>query len=208
MIVFLDTEFTALDAAPLLLSVGIVCGDGPGTDFYVEVTDGERLRSSSTFAAKIVLTQFGKVPGAGCPYLEAGARLGAYFADLAKSLRPGHTIEVAFESDVDWTLVQRAIEDADASFRQGLSSVLRPMNVYNAPGFAKGELAARRYFESQRLAPFGRHHALCDARALRIAYGAATAPPASPAAPPLSERRQVADAQTRALTAPTQGREA
>jgi hypothetical protein len=36
-----------------------------------------------------------------------------------------------------------------------------------------GDRTAARYFDAQRLAPFARHHALCDVRALRIAYEAA-----------------------------------
>jgi hypothetical protein len=40
------------------------------------------------------------------------------------------------------------------------------VNVYEFTGFGPGKLAADAHFKTQALAPFSRHHALCDARAL------------------------------------------
>jgi len=67
------------------------------------------------------------------------------------------------------------------------------VNRYNIAGFATGDLAAQPYFEAQALAPLSRHHALCDVRALRIAFDAANASSAlamalSHSAPPLSQK--------------------
>jgi hypothetical protein len=57
--------------------------------------------------------------------------------------------------------------------RQGL----RPVNVYDITGFGAGEIAAQAYFKSQAGATLSRHHALCDARALRLAHQAALRSP-------------------------------
>ncbi|MEO8525980.1 MAG: hypothetical protein ABI460_14745 [Caldimonas sp.] len=175
MIVFLDTEFTQLGGNPLLLSIGIVGGDGTRGEFYVEVTDTARLHAASAFALNVVLPQLGKVPGAACTYEEAGTRVFSYFAALVKALPRRETLAVAYECDLDWVLLERAMQETKRRLWPPLSKMLRPVNVYNVPGFAAGETASRAYFETQRFALFARHHALCDARALRIAYEAAKA---------------------------------
>lgn len=181
MIAFLDTEFTGLLADPKLLSVGIVLGAGQGnakdSEFYAEVTDRERLHAASWFVLDAVLPQFGKVPGAACPYTELGARLRTFFTNLAHSLTPGEDLEVAFEFDLDWVLVERAIADADADATRPtpITAAVHPVNVYDIAGFGPGKRAATAYFSAQRLAPLSRHHALCDARALRASYAAAQA---------------------------------
>ena len=183
MIVFLDTEFTGPLADPKLLSVGIVpgarndkyAGDDTGLEFYAEVTDRERLDAASWFVLEAVLPQFGRVPGAACPYAELGARLYTFFANLAHSLAPAEAIEVAFEFDLDWALVERAIEAADAARWPAVAGLMHPVNVYDIAGFGAGKRAATTYFAAHRLAPLSRHHALCDARALRASHRAAQA---------------------------------
>ncbi len=174
MIAFLDTEFTDL-VAPQLLSIGIVVGSGSRYELYVEVTDNARIRAASPYAANVVLTQFGKVADAACPYAELGVRVATFFSRLVTSLAPNETIEVAYESDIDWKLLKRAVEDAGGMRWQLLGAALRPSNVYNVAGFQAGQRAADAYFAAQRTAPFSRHHALCDARALQIGYLAAAA---------------------------------
>ena len=173
MMVYLDTEFSDLAAEPKLLSLAMVRASRNDKEFYAEVTDSQRLRAASDFAHVAVLSQFGRVAGAACSYAELGARLWVYLYDLTTTLGPGERIEVAFESDRDWLLATRAVQDADLAGWISLRGRLTPVNVYNIDGFAAGERAARAYFVTQRGAPLSRHHALCDARALRIAYAAA-----------------------------------
>jgi hypothetical protein len=175
VIAFLDTEFTGLVGCPQLLSVGIVVNTDAGCEFYAEVTDAERIRTASSFARDAVLPQFGKIAGAGCSYTELGHRLSLFLTSLARSLKPGGAVEVAFESDRDWELLQCAVRDVSVVQWESIVGALRPVNVYNIAGFAAGDLAAGEYFKAQALAPFSRHHALCDARALRIAFDAANA---------------------------------
>jgi hypothetical protein len=193
VIAFLDTEFTGLVGDPQLLSVGIVVGKDCPCEFYAEVTDRTRILAASSFARDAVLPQFGKVAGAACSYLELGRRLSAFLATLSRSLKAGETIEIAFESDKDWEFLLNAVKDAGVARSESVVGALSPVNVYNIAGFAAGDLAARSYFKAQALAPLSRHHALCDARALRIAFDAANASSAvamslSRSAPPLSQK--------------------
>jgi hypothetical protein len=49
--------------------------------------------------------------------------------------------------------------------------------VYKLTGFGHAKRAGENYFNSQNTASLSRHHALCDARALRVAYEAAMSKP-------------------------------
>jgi len=177
-IVFLDTEFTDLINNPRLLSVGIVVGGsgvGPDLEFYAEVTDPGRLAASSNFVQDTVLPQFKVIFGAACTYADIGSRISAFLFSLAVSLPPDGIIEVAYDFNLDWELVEKAIRDTGNDDWSTLRQFLRPVNISNVTGTLIGEIAAQDYFESQYLAPIYRHHALCDARALRIAYDAVKA---------------------------------
>jgi 3' exoribonuclease, RNase T-like len=169
VIAFLDTEFTNL-LVPRLLSIGIVVPGRIDGEFYAEVTDEDRLLDSSRFVQQTVLTQFGLVANAACSYAAMGARAASFFRDLQDALGPEEFVDVAFESPLDWTLLLRAMEDCRPQEWQRTRQSLRPMNVFNIDGFAAGAAAADEYFKSQALATLSRHHALCDARALRIAF--------------------------------------
>jgi hypothetical protein len=173
VIAFLDTEFTDLVIQPRLLSVGLVAGCGSDRVFYAEVTDRERIHATSWFALNAVLPQFGKVADAACTYAELGARLAAFLGDLVGTLEVGACVTIAYGYHLDWELVERAITDSGAEQWESTKSRLRPLNVYHITGTGPGKRAAENYLKSQAAASFSRHHALCDARALRAAYAAA-----------------------------------
>ncbi len=180
MLAFLDTEFTDLVIRPRLLAVGLVTTCGDGREFYAEVTDQDRLQATGWYGRGAVLPQFGKIAHAACCYAELGARLSVFMDDLAKSLKNDEFIELAFGYHLDWELVDLAIQDAKSPSWALTRLRVRPMNVYEFTGFGPGRLATDAYFKAQAHAPFSRHHALCDARALRLAYDAAireSAPP-------------------------------
>ena len=158
-----------------MLSIGIVAATQPPLEFYAEVSDAQRVSAAGAFAREAVLPQFGKRPGAACTYAELGRRLVDYLSKLTSLCARGEVIAVVFESDRDWTLVQRAIVDAAVPASPRIVARLRPVNEYNMPGFAAGTVAAADYFASQQGTALSRHHALCDARALQIAYRAANA---------------------------------
>ena len=175
MIAFLDTEFTELVVHPRLLSVGLVAGGTrhSGGEFYAEVTDTQRIYAAGRYAVGAVLPQFGKVAHAACTYAELGARLATFLVDLVAMLRPVELLELVYGYDLDWELIDLAICDAGVANWESTRRHIQPRNVYQITGFGTAHLAAEAYFRSQKAAPFARHHALCDARALRIAYEAA-----------------------------------
>ena len=173
MLAFLDTEFTDLVIRPRLLSVGIVAETGNDRDFYAEVTDADRLQATSWFGRGAVLPQFGKIAGAACSYAELGARLSGFLDALAADLAADESVELAFGYALDWDLVDRAVAESGARHWASTRCRIRPVNVYPSAGFGAGKTAAEAYFARQAQAPFARHHALCDARALRLACKAA-----------------------------------
>ena len=169
MIIYFDTEFTDLTIDPRLLSIGMVVAGRKASEFYAEVTDRDRLAAASRFAVHVVLPQFGKIAHARCSYASLGARLGVFLDRTVESLGPDEAVEIAFTYDLDWELALRAMRDAGALPQEAVLRRVRPRNVYDIAGFGAGKRASERYFESQHGAPIARHHALCDARALRIA---------------------------------------
>ena len=122
-----------------------------------------------------MLPQFGKIAGAACSYAELGGRLSLFLGELVAGLQVDEFIELAFGYHLDWDLVDLAIKDSGTPGWEALRRQIRPVNVYEITGFDAGKLAAEAYFraQSQASAPLSRHHALCDARALRVAYEAA-----------------------------------
>ena len=175
MLAFLDTEFTDLVIRPRLLSVGVVAEGAIDREFYAEITDPDRVRATGWFGLGAVLPQFGKIAGAACSYSELGGRLSSFLGDLVASLQVDEFIELAFGYPLDWELVDLAIKDSAAASWESIRRHIRPVNVYEITGFDAGKLAAEAYFraQAQASAPISRHHALFDARALRVAYEAA-----------------------------------
>ena len=180
MLAFLDTEFTDLAIRPRLLSVAIVTTHECGREFYAEVTDRDRVHATNWFGLSAVLPQFGKVADAACSYAELATRLCAFMGDMVAGLQSGEFIDLTYGYHMDWELIDLAGQDAGTRLWASIRRLIRPLNVYDLTGFGSGKSAAEAYFNAQALAPFSRHHALCDARALRAAYEAATRPAATP----------------------------
>ena len=174
MIVFLDTEFTDLVVEPRLLSVGMVTDALYGPELYAEVTDRDRLTTSSRFARAVVLPQFGRVDQAACTSAELGPRLANFFESLTDTLAQGEFVEIAFGYHLDWDLVDLAVLDSRDAHWEATKGWLHPVNVCELTGFDEGERAAEAYYKTQANAAFSQHHALCDARALRLAYQSVT----------------------------------
>jgi hypothetical protein len=178
MLAFLDTEFTDLVIRPRLLSVGVDAERGKRREFYAEVTDPDRVQATGWFGQSAVLPQFGRIAGAACSYAELGLRLSSFLGDLVEGLLVDEFIELAFGHHLDWELVDLAIKDCGTPSWESIRRHIHPVNVYEITGFDAGKVAAEAYFKAQANAPIFRHHALCDARALRVAYEAATCVPA------------------------------
>ena len=172
MIIFLDTEFTDLVIEPRLLSIGMVAAAKVDIEFYAEVTDRDRIHAACWFAMDVVLPQFGKIARAGCSYASLGARLRVFVERTVATLAPDELVEIAFTYDLDWELAQRAMLDAGGMPEDRAWRRLDPRNVYGVTESIPARAAAETYFSKQVGAPIARHHALCDARALRIAVEA------------------------------------
>jgi hypothetical protein len=172
MIVFLDTEFTDL-VDPKLLSLGLITIDG--REHYVELdlmTDvGRARRSASSDFVRYggVLEMWGAIYGADSTELEMGRRTGEWLLELAAEA--GTRVEVAFDYDVDYKLMECAIRGAGL-WDQVHEAVL-PLNVGALTGSPEGEIAAEKCFREISRRGIRRHHALADAIALRAAYVAA-----------------------------------
>ena len=174
MLAFLDTEFTDLVISPRLLSVGLVTERRSGREFYAEVSNPDRIQATNWFGLDAVLPQFGKIANASCSYAELGSRLLAFLENLVQDLQADEFIELAYGYYLDWELVDLAISDTELKSWKLVRRRVHPINIYEITSTAQGKIASEAYFEAQALAPFSRHHALCDACALRLAYEAAT----------------------------------
>lgn len=193
MIIFLDTEFTDLVIEPRLLSIGMVAAAEADVEFYAEVTDRDRIHAACWFALDVVLPQFGRIARAGCSYASLGARLRVFMERTVATIAADEPVEIAFTYDLDWDLAQRAMRDAGGIPKDSVWRRLDPRNVYDVTQSIPARAAADAYFSQQVDAPIARHHALCDARALRIAFetgvarrdatAGAASPPPDPARP-------------------------
>lgn len=170
MLAFLDTGFTGLAIWPRLLSVGLVTDHGRDREFYAEDTDPERIDAIHRFGRGVVLPQFGRVADAACTCAERGARLSTCLYERVADLRLNESVELAFGYHLDWELIDRSMMAAVPASWTATRCRIRPVNVHEIAGSAPGHLAADAYFKAQATAPLSWHHALRDARALRLAY--------------------------------------
>jgi hypothetical protein len=170
VILFLDTEFTDLAVHARLLSISLLGGAGSGLAFYAEVNDADRINGASWFAAANVLPQFGRVPGSACTYRELCQRLCVFLDRVSASLKPEEPLELALGYYLDWELALRAMDDAPGGIQASTRRRLRQLNVYKITSTGAAKRAADAYLDIQAQALLSRHHALCDARALRLAY--------------------------------------
>lgn len=152
MLIFFDTEFTELHPEAKLISVGLVAEDG--RDFYAELSDTWRLDDCSEFVRTEVL-----------PYLEGGQHLMTR-AELCLAL--GNWLE-SFERSVqlvtdapswDWPWIA-VIFDEDH---------LLPANLVRRPALL--EQTEQELEQIRQAQPSRRHHALDDARVMRLAWQA------------------------------------
>ncbi|MGH8280000.1 MAG: hypothetical protein ACRETQ_10640 [Gammaproteobacteria bacterium] len=158
MLIFLDTEFTGLSADPALISLGLVSEDD--RTFYAELTDTWDVESCDFFVQENVL-----------PLLEGGTlqvtwqelveRLPTWISSFAEPVQAASDA-VAW----DWEWVQKACY-ASGRWPHNLSH--QPVSL--PAGVAELDSACN-HFESRQLR---RHHALDDARAMRLGWLAAQA---------------------------------
>ena len=157
---WLDCEFTCVEE-PELLSVGLVTEDG--RECYVELLDQGLKERSNEFVLEQVLPQFGRIPDARADdYQDLCSRLARFL--LAVDVG----VELLYDYKADRELVQHALE-REPRWRDLKSRVSwRNVAVETCSDRAMDTMEA--VFNAAELVGLGRHHALVDARALRLAH--------------------------------------
>lgn len=171
--IFLDTEFTDL-RFPAILSFAMVSMDGSEIYAEIDLTENpvgqKRLKASSSFTRKVMISQFGRVPGSMCSASELGSRAGAWL--IAQRAAVAADITVAFDFSGDLALLQDAM--SEVGIWDQVWRTLQPQNVARITGSVEGQRAAEAsWLESSQFRGLNRHHALADALALKAAWLAA-----------------------------------
>lgn len=159
MDVFFDTEFSSLNAAADLISIGCVAQDG--REFYGELADGWHPSNCSDFVVQTVLPLL-----QGGEYRMSRYELAFHLKAWVEGLTDG---EVIFRSDcpgIDWPFIEQifnAYECWPRNLRRKCGSISfedhRQHHRY---------LAGLQNFWKDNIAK--QHHALVDARSLRFAW--------------------------------------
>lgn len=154
MKVFLDCEFTQLNAQAKLISLALVAEDG--RELYVELTDGYELQDCSAFVIEHVVPQL-DLARYGCTTAEAQKRLAAFVEALHANLEicsdaPGY----------DWGFFCELVY---VSGRWPSNVLNRPLNLIDMYNELEGE-GEDVEIETPELP----HHALLDARILSVLY--------------------------------------
>lgn len=158
MLIFLDTEFTDFLNCDLI-SIGLVSADGMH-EFYGERTDFN-YDWCSDFTRAAVLAHLGEIPHAKMNRQELSVKLNEWFAGLPQSCT------LACDSFTDWELLLDAFDDRYPS------NILGRYDLTPLTATAAFNEALCRY-HSPSVRPW--HHALHDARAIRLGWLASQAP--------------------------------
>jgi len=164
MLVFLDTEFTCIEA-PELLSIGLV--SDAGDELYVELAGNFHLVNASTFVLDTVVPQFGLMPQSVTTLAELGHLVGVWLLELAVSGTA--PLDVAYDYHTDFDLLEQALQAA--GLWDQVQKFLEPTHV----AYLIGDDCVESAMEASWMNSFaangiGRHHALADARALRAGF--------------------------------------
>jgi hypothetical protein len=175
MRVFLDTEFTNLEA-PELLSVAMV--SEAGHECYAQVllesADGQRrVAAASDFTRAHVLSQWTRWsgdPDFGIDASEFGLFAARWLYDLLE-----HTVsevELVYSDKVDADLLEDALEHAPRWWSLVKSRVRWTIVSYLNGEEVVNDAMNESWASSLRQQGIGRHHALADARALQAGFEA------------------------------------
>jgi hypothetical protein len=150
--VFLDCEFTQLNAQAKLISLALVAEGGK--EFYVELTDSYQPVDCSEFVTKHVLPQL-DMTRYGCTTVEAQRRLAEFLAGLQAN------VEICSDApDWDWEFF------CDLAYVRGRW----PANVSNRPVNLIEAYLASGASDKDPDFPELPHHALKDAKILSAIY--------------------------------------
>ena len=168
MQVFFDTEFTTLDkdhGYPFLISIGLVSHDG--REFYAELSDTWHRGFCSQFVIETVLPLL-----QGGEYLMTEAKLAFSLRDWLDAIELPIGEQIILRSDapgVDWPWVEQLFTFYNTwptQLRRRPGAITLPTAAHNY----RFETALCEYWKANAAR---QHHALEDARALRLAWKAA-----------------------------------
>jgi 3' exoribonuclease, RNase T-like len=158
MYLFLDTEFTGF-ATRELISLALVSEDGLH-EFYVELSDFDR-EACDPFVIDTVLPQLGKIEDATCSWSDAALRLRVWLIQLAVDQR------FASDSETDYWLLKELLTDKG---RYKIPANLDQTWVNVSDTSIHGDCGAIDVTVPDASPELGEHHALADARALRLRW--------------------------------------
>lgn len=165
--VFYDTEFTDLTIDSELLSIGLVA-DNVDAELYIEISDANRA-DASNFVRTEVLPLFGQFNPAVLTHGNAAKKVVAWLDGLREGNRNRQVVMVS-DSPWDWQHLSELLGQlaGQASWSQTLNVIGRTVQqMISAPsqiGSINEKIEA--YHREHSL----QHHALVDARALKMAY--------------------------------------
>lgn len=176
ILVFCDTEFSSLES-PELISLGLVASE-TDAELYIEAA-GARELAVSDFVRAEVFPLLGRHNPTVLDYDDIAGAIEVWCDELRGSDR-SISIVLVCDSPLDWALV--------SELRIPMPGEVPWTRVANIVGrlvgraLASGHRAFNKALEAARNTP-ERHHALVDARALKVAWG-------KPAAGSLAHRHQ------------------
>lgn len=175
--VFYDTEFTDLKSDSDLLSIAFVADD-VNAELYIEIADAN-LANASDFVRSEVLPLFGKFSPEVLTRNNAAVRIEAWLDGLREGNRDQQIIMVS-DSSWDWQHLCELLGQlsGQASWSQAFNVIGRTVQqMIGEPGqIASINEKIDAYHRHHGL----QHHALVDARALKMAYQESNLVPPSP----------------------------
>jgi hypothetical protein len=146
--IFVDTEFSNLTDLDL---ISLACVADDGTEFYAELTDYP-ADACNDFVRENVLPLLGQKPDA---VMQRDCLKTSLMVWLERVRAERETVVVSYDYAGDWSLLVEALGETPAW--------LRPDNVRGRID----ETIRKQFFD---LTGLPEHHALFDAKALRLAY--------------------------------------
>jgi hypothetical protein len=167
VMVFYDSEFTAISPDADLLSIGFAASDSDA-ELYIEIEDAD-LATASLFVREAVLPLFGRHNPEVLTRDAAAARIEAWFDGLREGDRQRQIVLVS-DSPMDWQLFIELFVTMPGKppWTSEINVVGRMVQHLLGSGRQQAAFAEALeiYFRQHK----GRHHALVDARALKSAY--------------------------------------
>lgn len=152
MFIFVDCEFTDFIQCDLI-SIGLVAEDG--REIYGERSDYS-MGDCSDFSRWAVLPQLGRYPGCDCTFDELASRVRTWLVSLGP-------VDLVFDYATDWDLLHDLLtgDGGEVPSTVGDKRLLGP-DILGSDAFQRSL--------NLSFSEFSAHHALHDARALRLAY--------------------------------------